>query len=71
MDFKFSEDEQSDFLLARGYIICVRVEEYEYNIYQNRFVSGTRVVVEAIKDNKVESLEAAFYREFKQRLIIY
>lgn len=69
MIIDFSEDEQADYLLSRGYMICVRVEIREVNIYQNIFIDHAEVIVEAIKNNKTNSLESAFVTEFKQALI--
>lgn len=68
MQIHFTEDEMADFLLARGYMICVRIEEYEENVYQNRFITMQRVVAEAIKDASVWVLREAFEMEMKQRL---
>lgn len=69
MQLHFTEDEMTDFLLSRGYVVCVRGEVYEVNTYQNRFVEDFRVIVEAIKDDMVQPIERAFEKEFKQQLL--
>ena len=64
----YSEDVQADFLLARGYIICVQAEVLEVNVCQNVFTQEPAISILAIKNNLTESLEKAFEREFKERL---
>lgn len=70
MVLDFTEDEMCDFLMMQGYIIIVRVQEEEVNIYQNVFNTYQYVVTEAFKNNSFKPLLEAFQIEFKQRLLL-
>lgn len=69
IDIYFTDDEMAGFLLARGYVIMVAVEEIEINQYQNVFKTKLKEVVKAFKGDYSEDLEIAFKKEMKNQLL--
>ncbi|TWI22173.1 hypothetical protein [Sphingobacterium siyangense] len=69
MQLYFTEDEMAEFLLARGYVIMMAVEELEVNTYQNVFLQEQKEVIKAFKGNYSDDLQEAFKRELKTKIL--
>ncbi|WP_286767180.1 MULTISPECIES: hypothetical protein [Sphingobacterium] len=69
MDLYFTEDEMAEYLLARGYVIMMAVEEVEVNTYQNVFLQEQIEVITVFKDNDSFTLKNAFDKELKKQLL--
>ncbi|MGJ1366024.1 hypothetical protein [Sphingobacterium spiritivorum] len=69
MKIYYSDNEKIDFLLLRGYIYMESVEYQEHNAYQNVFLSNKVLIEKMIKDGIEYSIDDAFYKEIKNKIL--